>query len=84
MPTRILDEATSTFDTESEAYIQETLQELLRDRTTFFIAHRLSTIRRADLILVLHDGEVVERGRHDDLMAREGRYLKLYEEAAYL
>ncbi len=74
----VLDEATSSLDTESEALIQESLQELLRDRTTLVIAHRLSTIRRADLILVIEDGEVVERGRHDELIAREGRYHQLY------
>ncbi|MCH7566015.1 MAG: ABC transporter ATP-binding protein [Gemmatimonadetes bacterium] len=74
----VLDEATSSLDTESEALIQESLQELLKDRTTLVIAHRLSTIRRADLILVIEDGEVVERGRHDELIAREGRYHQLY------
>jgi len=74
----ILDEATSSLDTESEAFIQESLQELLRDRTTFVIAHRLSTIRRADLILVIEGGRIVERGRHDELMDLEGRYHKLY------
>jgi len=74
----LLDEATSSLDTESEAFIQESLEELLENRTTFVIAHRLSTIRRADLILVIEDGEIVERGRHDDLMAQGGRYHKLY------
>jgi ABC-type multidrug transport system fused ATPase/permease subunit len=74
----ILDEATSSLDTESEALIQESLQELLRGRTTIVIAHRLSTIQRADLILVVEDGQIVERGRHDELMAREGRYHQLY------
>jgi len=74
----VLDEATSSLDTESEAFIQESLQGLLEGRTTFVIAHRLSTIRRADLILVIEDGQIVERGRHDELMAKEGRYHKLY------
>jgi subfamily B ATP-binding cassette protein MsbA len=74
----LLDEATSSLDTESEALIQESLEELLEGRTTFVIAHRLSTIRRADLILVIEAGEIVERGRHDELMALEGRYHKLY------
>ena len=74
----VLDEATSSLDTESEALIQESLQELLKDRTTLVIAHRLATIRRADLILVIEDGVVVERGRHDELIAREGRYHHLY------
>jgi subfamily B ATP-binding cassette protein MsbA len=74
----LLDEATSSLDTESEAFIQESLQELLEGRTTFVIAHRLSTIRRADLILVIEDGRIVERGRHDELMAKAGRYHKLY------
>ncbi len=74
----ILDEATSSLDTESEALIQDSLQDLLRGRTTLVIAHRLSTIQRADLILVVEDGQIVERGRHDELMAREGRYHHLY------
>lgn len=73
-----LDEATSALDTESESFIQESLEGLLDGRTTFVIAHRLSTIQRADLILVIEDGEVVERGRHDELMARGGRYHRLY------
>ena len=74
----VLDEATSSLDTESEALIQHSLQELLRGRTTIVIAHRLSTIQRADLILVVEDGRIVERGRHDELIAREGRYHHLY------
>jgi subfamily B ATP-binding cassette protein MsbA len=74
----LLDEATSSLDTESEAYIQKSLEELLHGRTTFVIAHRLSTIQRADLILVIEDGRIVERGRHDELIARAGRYHQLY------
>ncbi len=74
----LLDEATSSLDTESEAFIQRSLANLLRTRTTVVIAHRLSTIQRADLILVLDDGRIVERGRHDDLIALRGRYHQLY------
>ncbi len=74
----ILDEATSSLDTESELYIQESLARLLQNRTTFVIAHRLSTIRRADQILVIEKGKIVERGKHDELMAKEGRYHQLY------
>ena len=74
----LLDEATSSLDTESEALIQESLGQLLQDRTTIVIAHRLSTIQRADLILVIEDGQIVERGRHDDLIAIDGRYHQLY------
>jgi subfamily B ATP-binding cassette protein MsbA len=74
----ILDEATSSLDSESEAAIQEGLAELMKGRTTFVIAHRLSTIRRADTILVLEGGQVIERGRHEDLLALGGRYHALY------
>ncbi len=74
----ILDEATSSLDTESEAYIQESLGRLMAGRTTLVIAHRLSTIRRADQILVLEGGRIVERGKHDQLIAEKGRYHELY------
>lgn len=74
----ILDEATSSLDSESEAMIQEGLAYLMKGRTTFVIAHRLSTIRRADQILVVEGGEIVERGRHESLYAARGRYYELY------
>jgi subfamily B ATP-binding cassette protein MsbA len=74
----ILDEATSSLDSESEALIQEGLAHLLQGRTTFVIAHRLSTIRRADQILVVEEGEVIERGTHAELLARGGRYYEMY------
>jgi ABC-type multidrug transport system fused ATPase/permease subunit len=74
----ILDEATSSLDSESEAYIQQGLKYLMQGRTTFVIAHRLSTIRQADQILVVESGKIVERGRHGDLLALEGRYHELY------
>ena len=74
----ILDEATSSLDSESEAAIQEGLAYLMKGRTTFVIAHRLSTIRRADQILVVEDGRIVERGTHDSLYAAQGRYYDLY------
>ena len=74
----ILDEATSSLDSESEAIIQSGLAYLMRGRTTFVIAHRLSTIRRADQILVIEEGRIVERGTHANLLNREGRYYDLY------
>lgn len=74
----ILDEATSNLDTESESYIQESLKRLMANRTTFVIAHRLSTIRQADQILVIEHGNIVERGRHDELIDLKGRYFELY------
>jgi len=74
----ILDEATSSLDSESEALIQQGLAELMKGRTTFVIAHRLSTIRQADTILVLEGGQVIERGRHEQLLALGGRYHALY------
>jgi subfamily B ATP-binding cassette protein MsbA len=74
----ILDEATSSLDSESEAMIQEGLSHLMQGRTTFVIAHRLSTIRRADQILVIEQGEIVERGTHEQLYAAHGRYYDLY------
>ena len=74
----ILDEATSSLDSESEQMIQEGLSYLMRGRTTFVIAHRLSTIRRADQILVVEQGQIVERGNHDRLYAAHGRYYELY------
>ncbi len=74
----ILDEATSNLDTESETYIQKSLNVLMKNRTTFVIAHRLSTIRQADQILVIEQGEIFERGTHDELIKKKGRYYELY------
>jgi len=74
----ILDEATSNLDTESESLIQASLKELMHGRTTFVIAHRLSTIRQADQILVIEQGKIVERGQHEELIAKQGRYYQLY------
>ena len=74
----ILDEATSNLDTESESFIQKSLHILMKDRTTFVIAHRLSTIQKADQILVIENGNIVERGRHEELIAKQGRYYDLY------
>jgi ABC-type multidrug transport system fused ATPase/permease subunit len=74
----ILDEATSNLDTESESFIQKSLNALMKDRTTFVIAHRLSTIQQADQILVIEEGNIVERGTHPELIASKGRYYELF------
>ena len=76
-PILILDEATASLDTESERYVQEALERLMAKRTTIVVAHRLSTIRDADEILVVDGGRIVERGKHDELLAKEGYYRKL-------
>lgn len=78
-PILILDEATSALDTESEQLVQQALERLMTDRTTLVVAHRLSTIRHADLICVLHEGRIVEQGKHDELLALNGYYRKLVE-----
>jgi subfamily B ATP-binding cassette protein MsbA len=78
-PILILDEATSALDTESEQMVQGALNNLMANRTTFVIAHRLSTIFNADRIVVLENGEITETGRHDQLLAKDGVYKKLYD-----
>ena len=77
-PILILDEATSSVDTRTEQLIQEAMDHLMRGRTSFVIAHRLSTIRNADCILVMRDGQIIERGTHDELLAAGGFYAELY------
>jgi len=74
----ILDEATSSVDTRTEAYIQKAMKDLMKGRTSFVIAHRLSTIRDAEKILVMKDGSIIEMGRHDELLAKGGFYADLY------
>ena len=74
----ILDEATSNVDTHTEVLIQRAMAQLMKGRTSFVIAHRLSTIRDADLILVMKDGDIIEQGNHEELLAKNGFYAELY------
>lgn len=78
-PVLILDEATSALDTKSERYIQEALTKVMKNRTTFVVAHRLSTVEKADKIIVLDKGKIIEEGKHKDLLSKKGAYAKLYE-----
>jgi subfamily B ATP-binding cassette protein MsbA len=73
----ILDEATSSLDSESEKLVQEALEKLMKNRTSLIIAHRLSTIQKADVILVVKDGEIIEKGKHVELISNNGVYSKL-------
>jgi ATP-binding cassette subfamily B protein len=75
----ILDEATSSIDTRTELLIQKAMDDLMRNRTCFIIAHRLSTVKNADLILVMKDGDIVEQGRHEELLEKGGLYAEIYE-----
>ena len=77
-PMLILDEATSSVDTRTELKIQEAMDQLMESRTSFVIAHRLSTIKNADLILVMKDGDIIESGDHESLLAQNGFYAELY------
>lgn len=77
-PVLILDEATSSIDTRTEQLIQKAMDNLMKGRTSFVIAHRLSTIKNADMILVMKDGDIIEQGSHDELMAQGGFYADLY------
>ncbi len=83
-PILILDEATSSVDTRTEKHIERGMDRLMADRTTFVIAHRLSTVRNANAIMVLENGQIIERGDHDDLLAQKGRYYQLYTGAVEL
>jgi ATP-binding cassette subfamily B protein len=74
----ILDEATSALDSESEALVQQALERIMKDRTVFIIAHRLATVRRADRIVVVEQGQIVESGTHQELLAKSGRYAQFY------
>ena len=77
-PVMILDEATSSIDTRTEAIVQRGMDALMKGRTVFVIAHRLSTVRNSDVIMVLDHGEIIERGNHEELIARKGKYYQLY------
>ncbi|MCC8357481.1 MAG: ABC transporter ATP-binding protein, partial [Oscillospiraceae bacterium] len=77
-PVLILDEATSSIDTRTEALVQKGMDALMKGRTSFVIAHRLSTVRNSDCIMVMEQGSIIERGTHDQLMEKKGRYYQLY------
>ena len=78
-PMLILDEATSSIDTRTEIQIQKAFQKMMQGRTSFIVAHRLSTIREADVILVMKDGNIIEQGSHEELLAKNGFYKELYQ-----
>jgi subfamily B ATP-binding cassette protein MsbA len=78
-PIMILDEATSSLDTESEKLVQEAINNLLKDRTSIVIAHRLSTVRNADVIYVIRDGEIIEKGTYEELLIKQGEFRKLHD-----
>lgn len=82
-PIMILDEATSALDTQSERLVQSALDSLMKNRTSIVVAHRLSTIRNADFICVLNDGEIVERGTHEELLNLDGHYKKLCDAQSF-
>lgn len=77
-PALILDEATSSIDTRTEKLVQDGMDALMKGRTTFVIAHRLSTVRNSDCIMVMEQGRIIERGTHDDLISKKGKYYQLY------
>ena len=77
-PVMILDEATSSIDTRTEQIVQKGMDSLMKGRTVFVIAHRLSTIQNSDVIMVLEDGKIIERGNHESLLAEKGKYYQLY------
>ena len=77
-PVLILDEATSSIDTRTERIVQDGMDKLMHGRTTFVIAHRLSTVRNSDCIMVLEQGRIIERGSHDELISKKGKYYQLY------